>query len=299
MYILKFLTDPKDIVAVELACKRMLDLVESRRLWPELCKRVQPDLYFGDIRAVEDDDRDAPWWPTNQRSYFKKLVARLTSKSRYPSLTLIEHAFMASSTDQPEENVHKTLHPHCKSRRFPTSYWCTAGTADPTSGDSAAFRLCHPLCRVDELQVRFFKAWFQPGKPLYAATHVRISLGGMPLKYPKRANDNYPVDAPLETCLGNIRQDIDEAVESMNNPQSALYGKSPEGHDIAWKKWQWTSEWFPVKQTDELQRFKIPNKLCYGGYVRLDFKGRTAQQDTDNLFYSKSFVLLYCFLLKY
>lgn len=164
---------------------------------------------------------------------------------------------------------------------------------DENSSEWLTFSLAHPLCLVTGVQIRPYRAVWQPGHPIYSPKKVKISLGGT-------------------TCFSSSTKDrlygpIIDWMDSMQDPEVRQALKTSFGIDIPETKvlesvaarsskskggrpfhdWYHESEEFSVAKEDRLQTFKIPPTLCVGGFLRLDLLGRTQRQPGDELFYSE------------
>ena len=114
----------------------------------------------------------------SDESVWRALALHLAEENDDPH-SLAADALAASSTDQPEEDVRNVLFP--RSRPPPGSsastYWSSAGSPTPDKHESVSLRLAHPLCVVRSITLRPFRAWFQPGAPVYAPRSVRGAGG--------------------------------------------------------------------------------------------------------------------------
>lgn len=183
--------------------------------------------------------------------------------SEWPSTSLVRNVLGASSTDHVEESALNLLIPEERvTFGMGVSYWSSKGSRSPDSIDWVAFRLAHPLCLLREVRLRPFKAWFQPGAPIYAPVAVRFRVGGAMLF------------DPVSWQLG---------------PAWLPPASADEATDSGWDAagWTWTSPAFPVQQgVVGDQVFELPEPiLCIGGLLVIELLGKTQQQAQDNLFY--------------
>eukprot|EP00887_Chlorella_sp_A99_P000130 scaffold16.g130.t1 len=182
------------------------------------------------------------------------------------------------------ESIHNLLTPRVKAG---LCYYSSGGSEDEASGEVITFRLAHPLCRVDAVELAVFRAWFQEarlrgsgtltmaesrGHPLYAPKGVRITLGGVSCFHPNGSL------LPAPQLLAAAHRDIaGDAAPTAPRP--------PAGGTAA--AWRWQSAVLPVAgATDALQQFEIEPTICVGGYLRLDLLGRTQRQAADDAFYT-------------
>lgn len=102
-----------------------------------------------------------------------------------PASSLARNVLGASTTDHREESAINLLLPEERvTFGLGLSYWSSRGSPDPGSRDWVALRLAHPLVLVQEIRLRPFQAWFQPGGPVYAPVGVRFRIGGPMLFHP-------------------------------------------------------------------------------------------------------------------
>ena len=162
---------------------------------------------------------------------------------------------------------------------------CVARPQDKSSCESVAFRLAAPLCLVNALQVRPFRAFFQDGKPIYAPQKVRFRLGGVP------CFDALSQPLPLPTLADAAAADIRDRPVRWSGEGGAgaapAQSSSSEAASGTWDGFTWTSPEYAFAQEDTLQTFEIPPTLCVGGYLRIDLLGRTQQQQPDERWYSE------------
>ena len=182
--------------------------------------------------------------------------------------SLAADALAASSTDQPEEDVRNVLFP--RSRPPPGSststYWSSAGSPTPDTHESVSLRLAHPLCLVRSITLRPFRAWFQPGAPVYAPRGVRVRVGRHDLWGVWGEGVRAEVVAAAADTVG-VDDDDDQ-----NGP--------PSPH------WAYTSPSSPVAPHGAPQTIVLnPPVLVPGGHLNLLLEGRRAVQEVDGRFY--------------
>ncbi|KAL6771111.1 hypothetical protein ACKKBF_B33955 [Auxenochlorella protothecoides x Auxenochlorella symbiontica] len=115
----------------------------------------------------------------------KRLVALVSCLGPDPASSLARNVLGASTTDHREESAINLLLPEERvTFGLGLSYWSSRGSPDPGSRDWVALRLAHPLVLVQEIRLRPFQAWFQPGGPVYAPVGVRFRIGGPMLFHP-------------------------------------------------------------------------------------------------------------------
>jgi hypothetical protein len=183
----------RDLAACELAWMRCRRLVLSGGLW----RRAIARLHAGTAGLPTTDEwvgRD----PAASSALWRALAWELDAPP--DDLSLLAHALGASSTDQPEEAVGNTLSPRARPdgrRAFErerhgvvvddeedvggphSTYWSSAGSdaPGPASAEWVAYRTVAPLVLVTALTVRPFRAYFQPGLPVYAPVSVQLCAG--------------------------------------------------------------------------------------------------------------------------
>ncbi|DBA78439.1 TPA: hypothetical protein ACH3X2_007930 [Trebouxia sp. C0005] len=105
--------------------------------------------------------------------FYKRLCWRLGACSAKESL--IAEAIQASSTDNDEERIQNVLQPSARMRGFFNAcYWSSGPSNEVDSSEALDFKLAHPVCVVHEVHLQPFKAYFQPGQPLYPSKSVRF-----------------------------------------------------------------------------------------------------------------------------
>ena len=236
----------------------------------------------------------------------KRLFSSLQDTDISEPLSIIADALESSSIDHPAESPNLTLDPVVRTHGL-ISYWSSAGSEDANSAEWVAYRLVHPLCVVQGMQIRPFRAWFQRGNPIYASKKVRIDLGGLPLAPP-------PLQSPalLEVARLNSDRMAQEERGAVQEEEGYLHRQNStapchvipwisHGKKTTWGDWVTKSEEYPMLKEDTLQTIDIPRSLCVGGYLQLDLLGRTQTQDSDDLYYSECIRMrmsFYLYILK-
>ncbi|KAK2078552.1 hypothetical protein QBZ16_003392 [Prototheca wickerhamii] len=205
-------------------------------------------------------------WVKDRAESVALLAALLDSGGDWPSTSLIRNVLGASSTDHVEESALNLLIPEERvTFGMGVSYWSSKGSDSAGSVDWVALRLAHPLCLLREIRLRPFKAWFQPGAPIYAPQFVRFRVGGAMLFDPGnwQLGPTWLPPAPPEP------------------PQA----DDPGGWDAGGGTWE--SPLFPVDPNSAAdQLFELPQPvLCVGGLLVIELIGKVKQQLQDNLFY--------------
>lgn len=197
-----------------------------------------------------------------------RLAALLDGGGDWPSTSLIRNVLGASSTDHVEESALNLLIPEERvTFGMGVSYWSSKGSDSAGSVDWVALRLAHPLCLLREVRLRPFKAWFQPGAPIYAPQFVRFRVGGAMLFDP-----------------GNWQLGPAWLPPAPPDPPRA---DDPGGWDVGGVTWE--SPLFPVDPDSAAdQLFELPQPvLCVGGLLVIELIGKVKQQLQDNLFYGR------------
>ncbi|CAN6321736.1 unnamed protein product [Urochloa humidicola] len=261
--IFHLLDDPADLARAAAVSRAWRRFVIDNGFCKTLCQRICPEVATF-TRAVvvtrsppraSESSRDAESRARERdHAVYSYLGGALTSAAK-PSVDCILRCIGASSTDNfPEETIDNTLEPRDRVRHR-ASYWSSGGHDDPDAPESLTYRLNSDLCIIDEFKLQPFRAYFQPGGPIYSAKAVRIRLGHS--KLPPGA-ESFVTDENE-----NLRAIADENY-----------------------MWMYTSPEFPMLQENVLQTFKLPRPvLCIGGVVKIELLGRIQKQATDQKFY--------------
>ncbi|CAL4937301.1 unnamed protein product [Urochloa decumbens] len=255
--IFHLLDDPADLARAAAVSHSWRRFVIDNGFCKTLCQRICPEVATftravvvtrSPARGSESRARDA------DHAVYSYLGGALASAAK-PSVDCILRCIGASSTDNfPEETIDNTLEPSDRVRHR-ASYWSSGGHDDPDAPESLTYRLNSDLCVVDEFRVQPFKAYFQPGDPIYSAKAVRIRLGHSKL-------------AP--------------GAESFVTDGNENLGAIADENYM----WMYTSPEFPMLQENVLQTFKLPRPvLCIGGVVKIELLGRVQKQATDQKYY--------------
>uniref|UniRef100_J3LJA5 Uncharacterized protein n=2 Tax=Oryza brachyantha TaxID=4533 RepID=J3LJA5_ORYBR len=180
-----------------------------------------------------------------------------------PSVDCILNCVGASSTDHfPEESIDNTLVPQDRHPWFDVwqdgpdvfvpSYWSSGGQDDPDAPESLTYRLISDMCIIDEIRLRPFEAYIQPGNPIYSSKSVRFRLG---------------------------RSKLPRGSEPFLNDEN-LMALADENY-----VWTYTSPEFPMLQENVLQPFKLPRPVLCGGVVKVELLGAVQKQAADDRYY--------------
>ncbi|KAL1357517.1 hypothetical protein HN51_009409 [Arachis hypogaea] len=258
--VLTHLDDPCDLVRVSTLSRSWHQFVIENGLCKHLCLKMFPEL-SGVGHVIEVENMIEPVsnmlgsssnWECLKRNHkvYAFLACGLT-----PSISknCISDAISASSTDNyPEESVLNTLDPRDRTD-FRASYWSSKGESDPSVPETLVYKLASKICLITEINVQPFKAYFQPGLPIYSAKAVRFRMG----------RPKYPTE--LESV------EVDDIIAN---------------HMFGGNLWTYTSPEFPMLQENCLQKFKLPEPvLCIGGVLQVELLGRVQKQEIDQLFY--------------
>ncbi|XP_051123318.1 F-box protein At4g00755-like [Andrographis paniculata] len=260
--VLAFLNDPLDLLRASSVSRNWRRSVVAngfcKNLWVRKVPQVANIAYAveesnGVMRLKPSDVLSVhpPAWETLEKEHkiYTSLLQALTKPIIYPK-DCISFPIGASSTDREVENVTNTLIPV---DRYPwgASYWSSKGHSDPNAPESILYRLNSNICIVSEIDIRPYKVFWEPGKPVYSAKSVRFRMG-----HPKCLKD-------WEIKVGPVPQpSADEYV------------------------WTYTSPEFPMSQEYCLQPFKLPEPVvCVGGVVQVELFGRALRNEIDGLFY--------------
>jgi hypothetical protein len=251
-------------------------------------------LLEGRHQSLQADDEEVEIKRTNKLSLHYKRLKCLVDREEVRNLLF--SALIASSTDQPEEDLENVLDPECEpdSANQPC-YWSSKGSDDAESTESVTFSLRQHVCIVTAIQIRPFRAWFQHGSPIYAPKAVRIHIGGINCQGAEHYDPAEEIPGLSWDVLGSAVQDyaLSDLATSWESPSTP----ATEGSQIinskkfetfrCLKQWRWISpELYHVAKEDRLQTIEIPPTLCVGGYIRLDLIGRTQRQEVDGLYYT-------------
>ncbi|KAM3698620.1 hypothetical protein ACJW31_06G201400 [Castanea mollissima] len=259
--ILMYLKDPSDLVCVSSVSRPWRDFVIANGLFKQLCLRMFPQLSrvahvmelnkCGAKDPVEVGSSYSMKWESLARDHrvYATLARVCTS---FLAEDCISKAISASSTDNyPDESIENTLR---SADIVPPRalYWSSKGQKNPAVPETLIYKLKSEFCVITEIYIRPFKAFFQPGSPIYSAKSVRFRMG-----HPKSPND-----------LG-----------------SHLLGDPLPSADDTFI-WTYTSPEFPMAQEYCLQKFRLPEPvLCIGGILQIELLGRVQTQEVDGLFY--------------
>ncbi|KAK9829813.1 hypothetical protein WJX72_008039 [[Myrmecia] bisecta] len=163
-----------DVASSQAACQRVRDVVVRHEIWKRLCLLKAPSLSLISQLSVEGCAFPAvshlrTAGTEYQRSFlYQALWHRLSATPAQESL--IADVLSVSSVDNPEEGGQNVLRPEPRNtRNWAVCYWSSKGSDDEESAETMTLQLAHPLCLVNEIRIRPFKAYFQPGQPIYAA----------------------------------------------------------------------------------------------------------------------------------
>ncbi|KAL6907724.1 hypothetical protein ACP4OV_002763 [Aristida adscensionis] len=267
--ILGRLDDPADLARAAAVSRSWRRFVVDNEFCKSLCLRICPEVaHF--TRAAEVSRPPPPASAAAAHASESSDDAELRSRdkdhriysclagslvSRKPSADCILHCIGASSTDNfPDESMENTLEPQDRVNHR-SSYWSSGGQDDPDVPESLTYRLNSDLCLIYEFRVHPFKAYFQPGHPIYSCKTVRIRMG----------------HSKLPPGSESFVTDEDENKRVIANENYV---------------WTYTSPEFPMRQENVLQTFKLPRPvLCIGGVVKIELLGRKQKQATDDRYY--------------
>ncbi|KAM3698624.1 hypothetical protein ACJW31_06G201600 [Castanea mollissima] len=191
--ILMYLKDPSDLVCVSSVSRPWRDFVIANGLFKQLCLRMFPQLSrvahvmelnkCGAKEPVEVGSSYSMKWESLARDHrvYATLARVCTS---FLAEDCISKAISASSTDNyPDESIENTLR---SADIVPPRalYWSSKGQKNPAVPETLIYKLKSEFCVITEIYIRPFKAFFQPGSPIYSAKSVRFRMG-----HPKSPND--------------------------------------------------------------------------------------------------------------
>ncbi|GAM25046.1 hypothetical protein SAMD00019534_082210 [Acytostelium subglobosum LB1] len=119
-------------------------------------------FYSNDIQPFSDD-----------RLAWKRLYLELGSIVFNNTYDLLVSALKSSSCDNDNQSIENTLGPNKK-------FWSSRGSNDISSSEYLLYKLEQPICIVSSIQIHVYKAFFQPGQPIYSPQSIRISVGFTP-----------------------------------------------------------------------------------------------------------------------
>ncbi|KAK4480975.1 hypothetical protein RD792_011839 [Penstemon davidsonii] len=207
------------------------------------------------VSEREDEARNEhnPEW---YHKMYSSLLSALSNSTIYPR-NCIDCVIGASSTNiyPPESVVHTLL--NTDRYALGGSYWSSRGQSDPDVPETIQYKLLNNVCIVNEIQIRPCKAsWEQISAP-YSAQFVQFRMG-----HPRSVAD-FEVDVrtlPLQQLHDNYI-------------------------------WTFTSPEFPMAQEPSMQTFKLPEPtICVGGFLQIEFLGRTRKRELDGLYYLWQYV---------
>ena len=298
-----------DLAAVELAgWPRASHLIVTNRLWRRAVHRLHPALLG--LPTADGAPR-----PPVSSALWRRLAWELAAPADH--LSLIADALGASSTDRPSESVANTLcpraHPHPFGRggggaagagdgADPNGdlYWSSSGSASQAdSCEWVAYRAVAPLCLVTHVTVRPFRAYFQPGLPVYAPAAVTLcggradlwavaagaagavegggAGGGAPPPPPSSFD---PRDAPRAAAAA-------AAVGAPGGGGGGGHAAPSTSSAPPPSPWAWATDALPVARSGAPQCLALPRPaLLAGGHAHLACTGATQAQAEDGRFYT-------------
>ncbi|KAJ1299107.1 hypothetical protein BS78_01G505900 [Paspalum vaginatum] len=261
--VFELLYHPADLARAAAVSRSWRRFVIDNEFCKRLCRRLCPEVASFTRAAVVTRRPEAA---ASESSRDAELRARERDHAVYchlggalvsggPSEDCILACVGASSTDNfPQEAVDNTLQPQERVNGH-SSYWSSGGQDEPDVPESLIYRLTSDLCLVDEIRIRPFRAYFQPGNPIYSSRAVRIRMG----------------HSMLPPGTETFVTDENENLTAMADENYT---------------WTYTSPEFPVLQESVLQTFKLPRPaLCIGGIVKFELLGRIQKQATDDRYY--------------
>ncbi|KAL2628823.1 hypothetical protein R1flu_013509 [Riccia fluitans] len=277
-HILKNLSAPADIANATIVSRSWRQHVLEGQLWKNLCHSEFPELRFIDevieidiSRGLEGAGTSCVYQSTLEKNHrvYNQLYRGIMKTERNSERNCISSALYASSTDKfPQESIHETLVPHPKRHRDihemnGWSYWSSKGHKNPEEPETLTYKLNSPLCLIEEVKIRPFKADWQFEHPIYSSRYVRFRLG-YETPRPSRSEDVLSTDT-----------DGSKPLEFPWKP-----GPPPQ------YTWTYVSSEFTMEQRDVLQVFKLPQPvLCMGQIFQVELLGRAQTQLQDLLYY--------------
>ncbi|KAJ6843186.1 F-box protein-like [Iris pallida] len=260
--VLMILDDPADLVRLSAVSRSWRRFVISNGFCKKLCLRMCLEVsYFENVieastprESSEVGSSTAMEWASLEKEHraYSYLSYYLTSSSG--NQDCISESICASSTDNyPVESIENTLIESDRVDMRP-SYWSSKGERDPVVPETLTYRLDSKLCIINEIKVKPFEAYFQPGSPIYSAKAVRFRMG----------HSRSPHVTETDATDNNVAQ-----------------GTPNENY-----VWTYVSPSFPMVQENCLQSFKLPRPvICIGGIVQIELLGRVQVQEVDGLYY--------------
>ncbi|KAA8495420.1 F-box protein [Porphyridium purpureum] len=107
-------------------------------------------------------------------------VGRVLSQAAYAlarETSLIESAVYVSSCDDPEtQGMNQMLNFDVR----PATFWSSAGHQTQDSRETVVFRLKEPTTRLNWVMLKVYRAFYQPGHPIYPSKTVRFAVCNSP-----------------------------------------------------------------------------------------------------------------------
>lgn len=253
------LDDPGDLARASAVSSIWRDFIIANGLSKQLCVQMFPQLlnieHITEPACRTTQLTDAGSSKAMELEIKKKehevYVALLHVRTQLVSspVDCILEAICASSTDNyPDESIINTLDPRDRFFRR-ASYWSSKGQKDPNVPETLIYKLRSDLCMITEINIQPFKAYFQPGDPIYSAKSVRFRMG-------------------------HLKNQKDLSWASLQEPADDKF------------VWTYVSQEFTMTQENCLQHFKLPEPvLCIGGFLQIELSGRVQRQEMDDLFY--------------
>ncbi|KAK9724566.1 hypothetical protein RND81_05G082700 [Saponaria officinalis] len=250
--ILLYLEDPYDLAAVSGVSKSWRRFVIENGLLKQLCLKLWPDLSkIIDVDELIDkpkrDDISTLDIPSFLTRDHRVFSLLSYGLTSFPSNDQIKDAVCASSTDRyPDERIENTL----MEDQLETTYWSSGGEADQTVPETLVYKLAADLCLISEIHVQPYQAFTEPLDPTYSAEAVRF-------------------------CMCHRR-----------SPLKLSDSSAAQSYDDDMFMWTYTSPEYPMAQTSENQRFRLPRPiLCMGGILKIELLGRAQNSYIDGLYY--------------